>query len=203
MRYLLATRSTDKAREIRQILADTAAEIVTLDELGVPPSEAEEHIETFDSFRGNALAKARYFRQLTGMPTIADDSGIEVTALNGAPGVLSRRFSGRTDLSGKALDAANNATLLDRLASVPDSERTARYICAATLLDERQDITAIGSVSGLILHQPAGSGGFGYDPLFFLPQKQCTFAELPASVKHAWSHRGRAFRALAATCLRK
>jgi XTP/dITP diphosphohydrolase len=198
--YLLATRSTDKAREIRQILAPLLnASIVTLADIGLAPSAEEDSIESLNTFRGNAVAKAAYFRKLTQLPTVADDSGLEVMALGGAPGVRSRRFSGRSDLDGRALDQANNDTLLARLADIPPEERVARYMCVAALIDDQREITALGSVEGVILDSPRGTGGFGYDPLFFVPALDRTFAEISGDLKNLWSHRGRAFRGLAAS----
>lgn len=195
---LLATRSADKAREIREILRVVGLEVRTLDELGVAPDPEEEAIESEATFRGNALAKARYFHARTGLATVADDSGIAVDALGGAPGVFSRRFSG-ADLTGIQLDLANNRTLLDALRDVPEENRGAQYLCAAALIASgRAPLVAIGSTRGLILGDPRGRGGFGYDPLFFIPALGRTFAEVDSVTKHRLSHRGRAFRALAA-----
>lgn len=196
---LLATRSDDKAREIRAILGPLFPRpIRTLADLGIPEYPDEDAIESESTFRANALAKARYFHSLTGLDTLADDSGIQVDALGGAPGVRSRRFSGAS-LRGRELDRANNDTLLDVLALTPPARRGARYTCAAVLLlRDQPPLTALASTSGRILSQPRGNGGFGYDPLFLLPPLDRTFAEIPASAKHRVSHRGRAFRALAA-----
>jgi XTP/dITP diphosphohydrolase len=195
---LLATRSTDKAREIGEILGPLARrELITLADLGLAVSPAELALECHSNFRANARAKAEYFRALTGLPVLADDSGIMVHALQGAPGVLSKRFSG-APLTGGALDDANNALLLDRMAGLPLEARTAHYVCAAVLLDHaRPPLAAIGSVTGRITEQPAGDGGFGYDPLFFFPPLGRTFAEVEPSIKNQHSHRARAFRALA------
>lgn len=194
---LLATRSGHKLREIRQILGNGAT-VVSLAEQGVAPSAAEDSIEAFDTFIENALAKARYFHRLTGLPTLADDSGICVDALGGGPGVRSKRFSGRHDLAGLDLDRANNRTLVEALAGTTGEDRAARYVCAAVLVTAASPWTcAIGTVSGRLLETPRGNGGFGYDPLFLLPDMQRTFAELDARQKHRLSHRGRAFRALA------
>lgn len=199
---LLATRSTDKAREVREILAPLVARpIRTLDELGIPPADAEDHIEIHDTFRANAIAKAEYFARLTALTVLSDDSGIAVDALGGEPGVRSRRFSGRPDLAGPDLDAANNARLLDRLRGVPQPRRSAHYLCAAALLAPgRTPAIALGAVSGLIAPAPDGRHGFGYDPLFLFPPLGLTFGRLSPRQKHDFSHRGRAFRALAAVC---
>jgi XTP/dITP diphosphohydrolase len=199
-RLLVATRSAHKLREIREILRPARTlELIDLDDAGVAPLPDEDAIEAFDSFRENALAKARYFAQRARLPTLADDSGIVVHALGGEPGVRSRRFAARTDLSGLALDDANNALLLERLQRVPDRARTAHYVCAAALaLPNGPNATAIGTCSGQILHAPAGTAGFGYDPLFFMPEIGVTFAQLDAHAKHRYSHRARALRALLA-----
>ncbi len=198
-RFLLATRSPDKLREIREILAPTGVQVVSLRELEVPASPEEDAIEAYETFRENALAKARYFALLTGLPTFADDSGLEVDALRGAPGVYTKRFSGRTDLAGKALDQANNQLLLERLARVPAERRGARYVCAAAAAFPAGDVlVAVGTTPGIITDAPShGTGGFGYDPLFFVPELNATFADVSADDKHARSHRARAFRALA------
>lgn len=199
-RFLLATRSPDKLREIREILAPTGVQLVSLLDLDVPASPEENAIEAYETFRENARAKARYFVRLTGLPTLADDSGLEVDALGGAPGVYTKRFSGRTDLAGKALDEANNQLLLERLAGVPAERRGARYVCAAAaaFLDGGV-LVAVGTTPGVIARIPsAGTGGFGYDPLFFVPALDATFADVSAAEKHRRSHRARAFRALAA-----
>lgn len=204
-RVLVATRSHHKLAEVRAILGGTLriaggpVELVDLDTAGIPPDAREDEIEAFASFRENALAKARHFAARSGLPTVADDSGIVVHALGGAPGVRSKRFSGRDDLSGRELDDANNALLLERLAGVPDDERTAHYVCAAAcVLPQSGAIVALGTSAGRILHAPAGTGGFGYDPLFRVPGVGRSFGELDSDAKHALSHRGRAFRALAA-----
>lgn len=196
---LLATRSADKLAEIRAILpARVRARLLSLDDAGVAPSPAEDGIESFDTFAGNALAKAEYFRALTGLPTLADDSGLVVDALRGAPGVRSKRYSGRTDLDGVALDQANNDALLRALTGMSDEQRGAHYVCAAALVGSGEPLVTFGTVSGRILTAPRGAGGFGYDPLFLLPVLGSTFGEIAGDAKHALSHRGRAFRALAA-----
>jgi len=196
---LLATRSPDKAREIRDILG-SAIGILTLDDAGLPASAAEDDIEVFDTFRENALAKASHFQRITGLPVLADDSGICADALNGRPGVRSRRFSRRSDLDGTDLDRANNAALLDALAGVPDQRRAVRYTCAAVFLaPANAPIFAIGTVRGQLLREARGAAGFGYDPLFLLPGLGLTFAQLDAATKHRLSHRGRAFRGLSVT----
>jgi len=201
-RLLLATRSADKAREIREILkaAGCDVELVSLEEARVAWSSAEEEIEDQDSFLGNARKKAEYFCRLTGLPTAADDSGIEVIALLGKPGVKSRRFAlNAAGLSGKPLDAANNAELLRRLHGADEKRRRASYTCVAVLMRRPnappEEFT--GRCWGRILEEPRGTGGFGYDPLFFHEGSGKTFAELKPEEKHAVSHRGEAFRRLA------
>ena len=196
-RVLAATRSADKLREIRQILVPyPGLEVIDLHEAGIPESEDEEAVEAFDSFEENAFAKARYFAARSALPVLADDSGLCVDALGGAPGVRSKRFSGRTDLRGAELDAANNSLLLDRLRGVPDEDRTGRYVCAAALvLPGGAERVSIGTCEGVILDAPRGSGGFGYDPLFFVPEAAATFGELPPGDKDRLSHRGSAVRA--------
>lgn len=198
LRLLLATRSADKVREIRFILAFRRdLELVSLEDLGVAPDPEEDHVEAFDTFRENAHAKAAYFLRKTGLATVADDSGIEVDALERAPGVRSRRFAAAPGLSGLALDQANNRLLLEKLAATPDARRTARYVCAAVLVTpDGHTTTALGTCYGRILRAPRGSGGFGYDPLFLVESEGKTFGELGPDEKHRHSHRARAFRAL-------
>ena len=199
MDLVVATRSAHKLGEIRQILAVVSdLRVLDLDEAGVPWSEAEESLEPFDTFAENALSKARYFQSLSGLPTVADDSGLEVEALGGAPGVRSKRFSPEQDLTGLALDRANNRHLLRRLDGIPPEERAARYVCVAALAHgEGEPVFCRGEAPGLILDEERGSGGFGYDPLFFDPELGRTFAEISAQEKNARSHRGRAFTLLA------
>lgn len=197
---LLATRSADKAREIRVILQDVLTrKLVTLQDIGLPAEADEDAVEVHETFLTNALAKARFFRDRTGLDVLADDSGIAVDALHGAPGVRSRRFSG-THLTGGALDQANNAFLLRRLQGIDGSARSAHYVCAAVLLGDRAPTASIGCVNGSIAPAPAGDNGFGYDPLFLLPEIGVTFAQLSLHEKNRHSHRARAFRALAAIC---
>ena len=200
-RLLVATRSADKVREIKQIMAGTDVELVSLDEARVAWSSKEETLEEFDSFQANARAKAEYFARLTGLPTVADDSGLEVLSLMGAPGVKSKRFAGHAGtLAGKELDRANNEELLRRLTGADEKRRRASYTCVAVLL--RRPSAAYeaytGRCWGQILGEPRGSGGFGYDPLFYYEELGKTFAELTGEEKNAVSHRGEAFRQVAA-----
>jgi XTP/dITP diphosphohydrolase len=196
---LLATRSEPKAREIGEILEPVGIRVVSLDAAGIDRDPGEDDLEVFETFRANAVAKARWFASRLGRVAIADDSGLRVDALGGSPGVRTKRFSGRTDLDGVALDEANNARLLDALRDVPDDRRGARYICcAATAWPDGRAIAALGSVAGRITRSPGGTGGFGYDPLFHVPELGLRFAEASAAAKNAISHRARAFRGLAA-----
>ena len=193
-RLLVATRNPGKVREIREILADyPELDIVGLDTLAVPETAEEDALEVFDTFEENALAKARYFARLTGELTLADDSGICVDALGGAPGVRSRRFAPGPDLRGPEQDQANNAYLLQQLAGMPETARTAQYVCAAALAGPN-DAVFLGRCEGLVLEEPRGAGGFGYDPLFYIPSERCTFGELDPVRKNEISHRGRAVR---------
>jgi XTP/dITP diphosphohydrolase len=168
--------------------------VVDLAELAIGETPEEEGLERYGTFEENALAKARYFGALTGMPVVADDSGLEVEALGGQPGVRSKRWSGRTDLSGQELDDANNAMLLERLRGV--SDRRARYVCVAAYVDREREIIRRGEAPGLIVDEARGSGGFGYDPYFVAAGAGRTFGELSVSEKESLSHRGRAFSAL-------
>ena len=195
-RVLLATRSPGKVRELRALFAQHAGTlaVVGLDEAGVEPSDEEDDIESAATFEENALAKARYFHRRTGLATVADDSGLCVDALGGAPGVQSRRWSGRTDLEGQALDDANNALLLAKLSGA--ATRRARYVCVAAYCDGSREITARGETTGVITGEPIGVGGFGYDPVFLSDELGHTFAEVTLEEKAAVSHRARAFRDL-------
>lgn len=201
MRLLLATRSPHKAREVARILAAANAglRLVTLEDESIPYSPAEESLEPFDTFEENAASKARHFARLSGLPTVADDSGLEVDALGGRPGVRTRRFAPRERYAGLARDEANNRHLLALLRGVPTAGRGARYVCVACFVDPLTGVTAHfrGEAPGRILERPRGGGGFGYDPLFFDDEARCSYAELPAAEKNERSHRGRAFRQLA------
>jgi XTP/dITP diphosphohydrolase len=168
--------------------------VVDLAELGVIESSDEEELERYETFEENALSKARYFYARTGMPVAADDSGLEVAALGGQPGVRSKRWSGRSDLSGRRLDDANNAKLIDALRGVAD--RRARYVCVAAYVNGEREIVRRGEAPGMIVDPPRGDGGFGYDPYFVAAGTGRTYGELSMSEKEAMSHRGRAFSAL-------
>jgi XTP/dITP diphosphohydrolase len=203
---LLATRSWGKLRELGEIFADFDFEVVDLDAAGIAYNEAEEQIEIYGTFEENALAKARYFHGLTGMPALADDSGLIVDALGGAPGVLSKRFSGKTDRDGWDLDVSNNAKLLREMERV-DRERSARgegpaprsgrYMCVAAYVGRSGEMAREGMIEGRVIDAPRGTGGFGYDSHVEIPELGgLTMAEADWRAKSRVSHRGRAFRAL-------
>ena len=208
MKLLVATRSTHKLGEIRSILSVVPGlELVSLDEAGIPENPAvEDALEPYETFEENAQSKAAHFRRVSGLPTVADDSGLEVDVLAGRPGVRSRRFAPVPEgTSREGQDRANNEHLLDQLPLVEDPRcRTARYVCVAALDEGEGSIpTFRGTAEGRILSAPRGSGGFGYDPLFLFPELDQTFAEIAAAEKDARSHRGKAFRALAAYLLER
>lgn len=199
-RLLVATRNPGKVRELGRLLADLGGgwEVVGLGELEIPETPEEDALEAFDTFEANALAKARHFAAISGLATLADDSGLEVEALGGAPGVHSRRFAAPEAARGEGQDEANNRRLLELLADTPDPERTARFVCAAALVrPDGTEQVRTGTLEGRIAREPRGAGGFGYDPLFLLPEEGRTLAELSAGRKNALSHRGRAVRAIA------
>jgi XTP/dITP diphosphohydrolase len=191
VRAVVATRNRGKLRELVPLLAGTGLELATIDELA-PDAELR---EDFDTFEENALAKARQAAQATGLPAIADDSGLEVDALGGAPGVYSARYAGLP-----SDDARNNAKLIAALAAVPPGGRGARFRCVAAFVDPARaiEIVRAGDCHGEILLAPRGSDGFGYDPLFLVPALGRTMAELPLAQKNQLSHRAAAFTALAA-----
>jgi XTP/dITP diphosphohydrolase len=204
MRLLVGTRSPGKQREIRELLAGLPFQLVFPADCGLEQHPEEDELEAGTSYAENAVAKARHFAARSGLPTVADDSGIEVDALGGAPGVRSARWAGGTG-GGDAAEARNNALLLERLDGVPERERGARYRCVVAYLDTPTAVPEIveATCEGWILPAPRGSGGFGYDPLFFSPELQASFAEVPPAAKHRVSHRGRAFRALIEVLLRR
>ncbi len=190
-RIVLATGNPGKVREMKQLLSDLGMVIVPQGELGVPEAE-----ETGLSFVENALIKARNAAQYTGLPAIADDSGLEVDALQGAPGIHSSRYAGA-----HASDEENINKLLQALQSVPESERTARFRCVVVYLRHATDPSPLiceGSWEGRILPAPQGANGFGYDPVFLVPETGCSSAELDAATKNRLSHRGQAL-----ACLKK
>jgi XTP/dITP diphosphohydrolase len=187
-RIVLASSNAGKLRELRALLGALDFDVVSQTELGID-SAPEPHA----TFLENALAKARHAASASGLPALADDSGLCVTALGGAPGVYSARLAGPA-----ATDADNNAALLRRMAGVTD--RRAHYTCVLVALraaDDPEPVVADARWAGEVLTAPRGGGGFGYDPLFFLPTHDCTAAELPAEEKNRISHRGLALRELA------
>jgi XTP/dITP diphosphohydrolase len=191
---LLATRSAGKIRELRPLLSARGIGVICLDDAGIAESDVEDSLEVYATFEENALAKARYFARVSGRPTLADDSGLAVDTLGGRPGVMSKRWSGRTDLSGQALDDENNRLLLEALAGKVD--RRAHYVCAAAYADTSRELVCRGEVHGRILEVASGSGGFGYDPYFFADELGRTFGEASGDEKSTISHRARAFTAL-------
>ena len=193
---LIATRSSGKLRELRALFRGVGIAVVDLVEAGLPVSNEEDDLESADTFEENALAKARYFAVHTKRAVVADDSGLEVEALGGQPGVRSKRWSGRADVVGLALDEANNARLLEALHGA--TNRRARYVCVAAFVDGATELTGRGDAGGVILDRPRGRGGFGYDPYFLSDELGKTFAEASVEEKERVSHRGRAFRALIA-----
>jgi XTP/dITP diphosphohydrolase len=186
---VLASGNPGKLRELSAILGELGYQLHAQSEFDVG-----EVAETGSTFVENAIIKARHAAALTGLPTLADDSGIEVDALDGAPGVYSARFSGAD-----ADDAANNALLVNKLRDIPATQRTARYRAVIVLMRHAADPSPLiceGSWEGMIQLEPAGEGGFGYDPYFFLPDRGCTSAQLSASEKNRLSHRGAALEEL-------
>ena len=190
-KVILASGNAAKLREFQRILAEFDLDVAPQSDYNVPDAE-----EIGLTFVENAILKARNACAHTGFAAISDDSGIEVDALNGQPGIYSARFSGPG-----ATDAKNNALLLEKLEGLPEAERTARYQCVLVYMCHATDPTPIicqGAWEGTILTAPRGEGGFGYDPLFWVPSHQCASAELPAEVKNSISHRAIAMQALLA-----
>jgi XTP/dITP diphosphohydrolase len=189
-RLVIATANSGKLREFRDLLADLPYEIVSLEQLGRAAPE-----ETGSSFLENAVIKARHASKAADAAAIADDSGLEVDVLGGAPGIFSARYSGAD-----ATDAANNAKLLAALKTTPAHARTARYRCVLVFVDRDSDDTAPlvaeGVWNGCIVETPRGTAGFGYDPYFWLPELRMTAAELSPAEKNRRSHRGTAMRGL-------
>lgn len=195
-RIVLASGNAKKLDELRRILEPLVPGIEVLGLKDVEPYD--EPAETEPTFEGNALIKAREAARVTGLPALADDSGICVDALNGMPGVLSARWSGVPKDEGG--DAANNRLLLAQLADVPDERRGATFRCAmALVMPDGTEIVQVGEMPGRVLHAEQGEGGFGYDPLFAADGYDVSTAELSREDKDAISHRGRALRAIAPT----
>jgi XTP/dITP diphosphohydrolase len=183
---VLATRNAGKLKEIRHLLESEGISVLSLE--GFP--EAPEVVEDGDTFAANAVKKAESIARAVGLPCLADDSGLVVAALQGRPGVHSARFSGP-----EANDLSNNHKLLAEMALVPEPQRQAAFCCVMALcLPDEPTRLFEGRVEGLILQKGQGDGGFGYDPLFWLPEFGCTMAELPVDIKNSVSHRGMALR---------
>lgn len=187
-KLVIATKNAGKLIEIRAAFAALPFEVVSLASFG----EIAEAAEDGATFEENALSKARCYAAQTGCACLADDSGLEVDALDGRPGVYSARYAGA-----QATDAQNNAKLLAALAEVPEARRTARFRCALVYVDGGAPVVAEGCCEGRILTAARGAGGFGYDPLFYLPQLGKTLAEVTVEEKNAVSHRGEALREMA------
>lgn len=189
MKVVLASGNKGKLNEFNQLLAPLDIEVLPQSEFNVSSVE-----ETGLTFIENAILKARHASEISGLPAIADDSGLEVDALKGAPGIYSARYSGED-----ANDTANNQKLLNELNGVKTEDRTARFQCVLVYLEHPADPTPIvcqGSWEGVILEAPTGDQGFGYDPLFWVPSKQCSSAELDRDEKNRLSHRGKALSEL-------
>ncbi len=190
-KIVLASNNAGKVREINQLLLDQQIEVIAQKEFSIEDIE-----ETGLTFVENAILKARHAAKESGLAAIADDSGLEVDALKGAPGIYSARFAG-TDCN----DQDNNLKLLESLKDIPEQERTARFQCVMVYMRHGNDPTPIicqGTWEGRILQAPSGENGFGYDPLFFVPQQNCSSAELAPETKNLLSHRGQALRKLLA-----
>jgi len=202
-KLLIATRNDGKIREIRDLFTGLPFELKFPVEQFLERLPDEADLERGTSFAENAVAKARYFAKRATIPTLAEDSGLEVDALDGAPGVFSARWAAMHGAG--AGDAANNVLLLERLVGIPDEQRTARYRCVVAYLDtplaKPQLVEA--TCEGRILSEPRGSGGFGYDPLFLSTDLGMTFAEAALPAKQRVSHRGRAIRALVEVLVRR
>ncbi|OCG03955.1 XTP/dITP diphosphatase [Gilliamella sp. wkB112] len=188
-KIVLATNNQGKVNELQKLLADAGFNIIAQSEFNVPDAD-----ETGLTFVENAILKARHTAKLTGLPTIADDSGLVVHELDGEPGIYSARYAGE-----HGNDKNNNQKLLQALANTPKEKRTAYFYCALVFMRHEKDPTPIiclGKWHGLILNEARGDGGFGYDPLFYIPELGCTAAELTKEHKSQISHRGQALKQL-------
>ena len=183
---IFATGNENKMKEIREILGALPLEILSMKEAGV----SADIVEDGKTFEENALIKARAICKLAGEMVLADDSGLEIDYLNKEPGIYSARYMGE-DTSYHI----NNKSLIDRLEGVPDEKRTARFVCAiAAVFPDGKELVVRGTVEGIIGYEEKGENGFGYDPIFYLPERGCTTAELPPEEKNSISHRGNALR---------
>ncbi len=196
---LLATRSKGKLHELKPLLAPLGRNLLTLDDAGIPETPEEDDLECFDTFEENALAKARHFATLSGLPTVADDSGLEVWALDGRPGVHSKRWSGSPSTNDEELYELNRNKLLAELTG--KSDRRARFVCVAAYIEDSAELVVRGETEGVITDSARGEEGFGYDPLFLSDDLGCTLAECSREEKQQVSHRGRAFAGLLARLL--
>lgn len=190
-KFVLASSNAGKVREINKLLSSYDIEVIPQTEFDIPDA-----IEDGLSFVENAIIKARHAAKLSGLPAIADDSGIEVDALNHRPGIYSARYSGEG-----ANDQNNNQKMLEELQCVADADRTARYQCVMVFMRDGEDpcpLIAHGSLEGRIMQAPQGKGGFGYDPIFWLPEQNCAAAELSLEAKNKISHRAKALNDLVA-----
>ena len=187
-KLIIASNNAGKIREIREIMEDYGKEIISQKEAGID-LDVEENGTTFEE---NALIKCRAIHKLTGAMVLADDSGLEIYYLNKEPGVYSARYLGHDTPY-----EVKNQIILDRLKDAKGEERSTRYVCAmAVIMPDGREFCALGTVEGLIAEKPSGNGGFGYDPIFFVPEYGKTMAELTPDEKNAISHRGRALRAV-------
>lgn len=185
-RLIFATGNEHKMKEIREILDESKYEIISMKEAGVDI----DIVEDGKTFEENALIKARAICKLAGEMVLADDSGLEIDYLNKEPGIYSARYMGE-DTSYHI----KNKSLIDRLEGVPDEKRTARFVCAiAAVFPDGKELVVRGTVEGIIGYEEKGENGFGYDPIFYLPERGCTTAELPPEEKNSISHRGNALR---------
>ena len=188
MKIIFATGNQGKMKEIKAIMQDTGIEVSSLAEVGIDV----DIVEDGDTFEANAIIKAKAISEMTGEVVLSDDSGLEIDYLNKEPGIYSARYMGE-DTSYHI----KNAKLMERLQGVPDEQRTARFVCAvAAVFPDGRTITTRGTMEGVIGYEEAGGNGFGYDPIFYLPEYQKTSAQLAPEEKNAISHRGKALRAM-------
>lgn len=187
-RIIFATGNQGKMKEIRMIMEDLGIQVVSMKEAGVKA----DIVEDGKTFEENAVIKAKTIMEMTGEIVMADDSGLEIDYLDGAPGIYSARFMGEDT----SYDIKNHA-LIEKLAGVPDAERTARFVCSiACALPDGRVLTSYGAMEGIIGYEIKGANGFGYDPIFFLPEYGCTSAEITPEQKNELSHRGKALRSM-------
>ncbi len=187
-RIIFATGNEGKMREVRMILADLKLPVVSMKEAGV----TGDIIENGTTFEENALIKARAVMERTGEMALADDSGLEIDYLDGAPGIYSARFMGEDTPYEK-----KNAAILEKLSGVPEQERTARFVCAiACVMPDGTELTSRGTMEGRIAYEIRGENGFGYDPIFYLPECGCSSAQISPEQKNELSHRGKALRSM-------